>query len=179
MSDSAVAVETWRQLPGFGGRYSVSSHGRVRSESFVTRNKYREYVKPARILAAGSNKAGYPEVGLTTPQGNRVTRMVHRLVLEAFVGPRPAGFHGCHNDGDAANNRLENLRWDTPRANAADALAHGDLPFGERAPWAKLTADQVRAIRADHRTQPVIAAQYGVTPSAISRIKTRDIWKSI
>jgi hypothetical protein len=29
--------------------------------------------------------------------------------LEAFVGPRPPGLVCCHEDGDPANNRVENL----------------------------------------------------------------------
>ncbi len=50
---------------------------------------------------------------------------VHILVLEAFVGPRPLGLEGCHDDGDPANNRLTNLRWDTPSSNAVDRVRHG------------------------------------------------------
>ena len=49
---------------------------------------------------------------------------VHILVLEAFVGPRPTGMFACHIDGDASNNRLPNLRWDTPRNNNLDAVQH-------------------------------------------------------
>jgi hypothetical protein len=52
-------------------------------------------------------------------------RFVHRLVLEAFVGPCPEGMECRHLDGDPANNRLENLRWGTHRENAADQVRHG------------------------------------------------------
>jgi hypothetical protein len=31
---------------------------------------------------------------------------------------------GCHGDGDPANNRLSNLRWDTHSGNVQDSLAH-------------------------------------------------------
>ena len=37
--------------------------------------------------------------------------------------------------------------------------------------------DQVQAILADHRSQRVIAAQYGVSRSAISAIKIGRNWK--
>src|SRR4051794_31712386 len=46
--------------------------------------------------------------------------LVHRLVLEVFVGPCPAGMECCHADGNSLNNALDNLRWDTPEANEAD-----------------------------------------------------------
>jgi hypothetical protein len=53
------------------------------------------------------------------------TRKVHRLVLETFVGPCPDGMECCHNNGDPADNRLENLRWDTLSSNAYDRVEHG------------------------------------------------------
>ena len=50
----------------------------------------------------------------------------HILVLETFVGPRPEGMHGCHYDDNPMNNRLDNLRWDTPRANRMDEIRNGN-----------------------------------------------------
>lgn len=47
-------------------------------------------------------------------------RAVHLYVLETFVGPRPEGMQACHGDGDPANNRLSNLRWDTCSNNNLD-----------------------------------------------------------
>jgi len=32
---------------------------------------------------------------------------------------------GCHNNGDKDNNRLSNLRWDTPSSNSLDLVRHG------------------------------------------------------
>ncbi len=52
-------------------------------------------------------------------------RTVHRLVLEAFVGPCPPGMQCRHLDGNPANNRLENLAWGTHAENAADKIRHG------------------------------------------------------
>jgi hypothetical protein len=46
-----------------------------------------------------------------------------------FVGPAPEGMEGCHYNGDPTDNRLENLRWDTRKANVADAIRHGTFSF--------------------------------------------------
>jgi hypothetical protein len=51
--------------------------------------------------------------------------MVHQLVLEAFVGPRPRGMESCHNNGNQTDNRLVNLRWDTKSENNLDRVRHG------------------------------------------------------
>ena len=53
------------------------------------------------------------------------TKYIHRLVLEAFVGPCPEGMETCHNNGVRTDNRLENLRWDTSSANNDDIVKHG------------------------------------------------------
>jgi len=47
---------------------------------------------------------------------------------------------------------------------------------GEKNAQARLTADQVRAIRADPRPEPAIAETYGVSRGAISHIKLRQTW---
>lgn len=64
--------------------------------------------------------------------GKKETFYIHRLVLETFTGPCPPGMEGCHNDGDPSNNNLDNLRWDTKEANAADTLEMGrHVPAGK------------------------------------------------
>ena len=50
---------------------------------------------------------------------------VHRLVLEAFVGPAPDGMDGCHRDDDKDNNTLDNLYWGTRAENMADQVRNG------------------------------------------------------
>jgi hypothetical protein len=70
-------------------------------------------------------------IGMEVDGGYRVIKMrdnhryahiaIHCLVLLAFVGPRPEPhYQGCHWDGNARNNALSNLRWDTPSANQLD-----------------------------------------------------------
>jgi hypothetical protein len=54
--------------------------------------------------------------------------MVHRLVLEAFVGPCPIGMQCRHfPDPNPANCNLKNLQWGTPMENTEDKRVHGTL----------------------------------------------------
>src|SRR5699024_9639299 len=53
------------------------------------------------------------------------TRRVHRLVMEAFVGPCPEGMEVCHWNDNASDNRLSNLRYDTRSANTMDMIRNG------------------------------------------------------
>jgi len=47
------------------------------------------------------------------------------MVLETFVGPRPLGMDSCHTNDVKTDDRLINLRWDTPRENQLDLVRNG------------------------------------------------------
>lgn len=116
--------EAWKPVFGYEGLYEVSDLGNVRSLDRVKLNRWGEYLKRGAVLRPGLDDKGYPMVVLTR-DGKPRTRRVHVLVLEAFASPRPAGLHACHGDGDSQNNRVENLRWDTPNENTFDKIRHG------------------------------------------------------
>lgn len=115
--------EQWRPVVGYEGLYEVSDHGRVRSLDRITRTGNGDRLYRSRFLE-GYISLGYRRVALTRG-GKSVHYLVHRLVLEAFVGPCPDGMEGCHNNGDRADARLSNLRWDTRLANIRDKFEHG------------------------------------------------------
>lgn len=68
---------------------------------------------------------GYVVVNVRDLGGVYTNRLLHRLILETFVGPCPPGMQCCHYNDIKTDNRLENLRWDTPEANMRDALRNG------------------------------------------------------
>src|SRR5690242_11046966 len=113
-----ATTERWAPVPGHPG-YEVSDRGRARSLDRVRVNirgvRCRYRGQPLRTWPA---RKGYLMVRL----GAGRAYAVHRLVLSAFVGPCPDGMEGCHNDGDTANARLTNLRWDTHAENQADIV---------------------------------------------------------
>ena len=173
----APAVE-YRDLAPFGfPGYRVGSDGSVWSRRLRGCGVIGGNWKP--LASQLANTYGHRKVGL---QINRVIsiKLVHRLVLEAFVGPCPADMECRHLNGNPADNRLENLAWGTHRQNQADRIAHGTLPFGVTHPLAKLTEEQVRAIRAEYAaggiTQPALGAKYGVSGSTIGDIVRRETW---
>jgi hypothetical protein len=53
---------------------------------------------------------GYLSVGLSRNSKQRAF-YVHRLVAEAFLGPRPAGKETMHLNGDRTDNRVANLAY--------------------------------------------------------------------
>lgn len=120
-----TSEERWLPVPGWEGYYEVSDHGRLRSvERVVVRSDGRTRTVRSRILQPHSSTSGYKVATLT--RHNRTTNTaVHRLVLEAFVGPCPEGMEGCHSNGVRDDNRLANLRWDSRKGNVADMLQHG------------------------------------------------------
>jgi hypothetical protein len=101
----------WRPVVGYEGKYLVSDEGFVWT------------IRRAHVLNMELSDSGHLTVQLW--RNNKKRRLqVHCLVLEAFVGPRPDGLECCHNDGDAFNNHLDNLRWDTRSANTHDSWRH-------------------------------------------------------
>ena len=181
--ENITMTESWRTVPDYEF-YDVSDLGRVRSwngntGSGPTRRKEPWMLKP------GLNVGGYLMVSLCkNGQCNTVT--VHRLVLTAFVGPRPAGLECCHSDGIRSNNHLDNLRWDTRSANRQDAIAHGTWSpprlQGEANGMTKLTEIEIVEIRRLHAAggvnYPELGAQFGVERSTIGLIIRRATWAS-
>jgi hypothetical protein len=122
--------------------------------------------------------AGYWMVELNR-DGKRSGRLVHRLVLEAFVGPCPDGMEACHRDGDRLNCALSNLRWDTPAANQADRVLHGTSNRGSRQWQAKLNEGDIPVIRELLRQgmfQREVATIFGVSDDAIGSIARGETW---
>lgn len=117
------ADEIWKAIPEYRADYEVSNLGRVRSLDRLVSHGVGNFQRKRKgtILKPGTVKSGHQLVVL----GRGHSRLIHRLVLEAFVGPRPDGMECCHGDGDPANNCLNNLRWDTRSANVLDDYKHG------------------------------------------------------
>ncbi len=163
-------------IEGYPG-YRINRDGEVQSRwSRGVRKTLTETWLPLKPIPRGR----YVTVNLS--DGTRKSgHYIHRLVLEAFVGPCPEGMVCCHNDGDAENNQVENLRWDTYQGNSDDMLRHGTRLMGSQIN-AKLTEDEVveiRRLRSGGERFAVLASTFGVTRQNIEAIVSRRSWRHL
>lgn len=116
--------EIWKDIPDYIGVYQVSNLGRIRSlDRYIERGK-SGFFKEGQIQKLQNNGNGYLYKQLKY-KGKHRNFYIHRLVLMVFVGERPDGMVICHKDGDITNNKLSNLRYDTPLENNIDQFRHG------------------------------------------------------
>jgi hypothetical protein len=156
---------TWLPVPGFEGRYWVSSSGLVQGADGRLRRQHR-------------SAKGYWRVHLSDG-GRQRTHNVHRLVAAAFLGPCPPGLVVCHGPGGPGDNRPANLRYASQAENCgADKLRDGSAQRGERHGASQLTAAMVLAIRAlaGHYRQGDIAWALGTSRANVANIIHRRSW---
>lgn len=80
---------------------------------------------PLKPFWRGSPRSKYLAVSLHR-DGKQVTRPIHQLVLETYVGPRPfPKAEGRHLDGNRAHNAVDNLAWGTHQQNVDDMMQQG------------------------------------------------------
>ncbi len=178
-SDWSLSGEEWRPVVGYEGLYEVSDQGRMRCLPGKQAGKEGrgKVAKIARFHRYGHRA----HATILTKDGERRRRMLHTLVLEAFVGPRPSGMLGCHKDDNKDNNRLGNLYWGTPKQNAADAVRNGKRAIGEAHHATKLTAKQVGEIRTlkGALSRKTIAMRFGVSLSTVADIHSGRYWRQL
>jgi len=175
VEQESTHVEEWRPVVGYETEYEVSDYGRVR-RTLQTRGTQ------CGILKQWQQKSGHKNVRLSSGNVSRLAR-VHRLVLEAFVGPCPALQMCRHDDGDPRNNRKSNLSWGTSQQNQLDRRKHGTDSRGERCVHAKLTNEKVREMRQlraeTGMTYQDIADRYGVCRRVAARAISGESWGNV
>jgi len=127
--------------------------------------------------------------GLYFMNRERGQQRAHRVSYEDALGPIPKGAYVCHRCDNPACVRPEHLWLGSQAENLADMRAKGrhfspfkgQLQVGSLNRYAKLTEDDVRAIRlmAPQYTRKDIAAKYGLTVSNVQYVLTRKTWKHV
>lgn len=171
------ATEEWKPVLGYEGFYEISNMGRVRA-LFCTTN----FHKLNRILKPWLVKAGYLQVHLKRPGEKRKAHFIHRMLLEAFVSPRPPKCEVRHLNGSRSDNTLSNLAWGTHKENAEDMLKHGHCSTGEKQWNSKLTEVQVKSIRelyASGFSVAEIAENFEARPSNVWAIVKGRSWRHL
>lgn len=158
-----MAETTWKPVPTHPG-YNVNDAGQIRGPR-------------GRVLRPMAMDSGHLYV-LTHPPRLPRKLFVHRAVMFALVGPPPTPEHEVrHLDGDPTNNALTNLCWGTRAENMQDKSSHGTEIYGEAKHGARLTVKQVLAIKVDPRPSRVVGEEYGVSHTAVLRIRRGERWR--
>lgn len=104
--------ELWKDIPGYEGKYQISNTGKVKS-----------FAKGYERILVPNQSRSYLYVGLCDHNHKKRTKLVHRLVAEAFV-PNPHGYKEVnHKDENKLNNQSDNLEWCTRTYNMAYGTA--------------------------------------------------------
>lgn len=124
------------------------------------------------------NSGGY---GMVYDPTTRKHLFIHRLACAHANGPAPSPEHqAAHSCGNGRKGCVNpnHLSWKTAKENHADKIAHGTHRRGEANYAAKLTADDVRAIRrlAGSISQSKIGLLFGVAQRTVGDIIHRKHW---
>lgn len=146
--------------------YSISSDGTIIG-------------RRGKALRPETVKGGYKRVAMV---GRRV--LLHVLIAELFIGPKPDGTEVNHKNGDKANNAASNLEYLTPGENVRHSLDVLGVKRarGERNSNATLTEDQVRQMRAlyaDGVSALEIDRRFALNRGHAWRVVTGQTWRHV
>lgn len=168
--------EVWKNVLGFEGRYQISNKGRLKS--FVR--------KAPLIMSPGTGTHGYMYALLRKGDGKKHVRLIHRLVVESFIGPIPKKMDVNHKDGQRKFNHIENLEMMSRSENQLHAfrVLHRLIkpPRGEEHGHAVLNEKKVikiRELKKNGASYGEICKQFKCSKGAIAHIVKRRSWTHI
>lgn len=174
-----MVTEIWKQALSWEGLYEVSNKGRVRSVSRVVKSKGNGLKTiPVTIRKPQINRYGYHVVGLNGKE-KYVLKSIHRMVIEAFIGPIGVNLHVNHLDGNKTNNNLCNLEVCTQSENHLHRCRTLGIGRGENHGNSKLNEKQVLEIKELFKTNLTmvdIAKIYHVDRTTIGYIRSGKLW---
>ena len=107
------------------------------------------------------------------------TERTHRIAYRLANGEITQGLCVCHSCDNRSCCNPAHLWLGTNQENTADKIAKGRNHKGDRVLTAKLTTDEVRAIRSLNVSQDKIAAVFGIAQTQVSRIIRREAWAHV
>lgn len=169
--------EIWKINPKYPD-YKISSYGRI----FRVRGRRKGSI--GKKIVGRVTQSGYRQVKLVHVDGYQIEVRLSRLVLETFVGKAPTQKHqAAHCDNEKLNNKLENLRWATPKENNADKIVHGTRQWGQHSGMAKLTPREVLSIRkafdAGANNLTDLSRKYKCGRTTIGNILAGNTWRNL
>lgn len=178
-SIKSIEYGTVTEWPG----YRFGSDG-TSWTSWVVDSYYKYHaIGPWRLLVPTPTDRGYLRVRLrkNIEDERNYTRyvhiFVHKLILEAFIGPCPSGMECRHLDGNSYNCRLSNLMWGTKAEQMEDRRLHTGNKF-----LTDLTDENVLEIRVAWRAgekQIRLCEKWGLSRGAMNHLVHGKTWKHL
>ena len=179
------ASEIWKNIKGFKGKYQISNLGRIRGALSLSNSTPNGKF---RLISCSTLKGKY-RVTTITRATKKEFLLIGRTVLTTFRPSKNKNLLVVHVDGNTLNDRLDNLKWDTPKRTlrtrkSLDTKNLGKSPAKER-PVYQIDTLTLKIIK---RYRSVLAASrhIGVNSGHISRVcnGTRNtckgyIWKYV
>lgn len=133
------------------------------------------------VWTARCHRQGY---GLLSEwDGKRRTRLLaHRLAWEFTFGPIPVGLCVLHSCDNPPCVNPAHLFVGTHQDNIADMVRKGRQCRGACSPNARLTEDDVRAIRerfAAGENYRALGAEFGIHPEYVYKLAARRNWAAV
>lgn len=159
-------------------RYEISNYGRIKSYNSTNKEG---------VLIKGANLKGYNVLSIRLENKKSVTKLVHKLVAEAFVEKKSLKQTVViHKDYDKMNNHWTNLQWSTREEMFAHHRANPNYDRN-KIRNSKLTESKVKLIKRilkrneeNKRTRlKMIAKQFGITHTQLNRIRSGENWGHI
>lgn len=174
-----MTTECWKAVPGYEGRYEVSDLGNVRSLNHMCPHRAGSRKVPGKVLSPGPQASGHLSVSI----GKGNSKLVHALVLAAFVGPRPGNMDVLHLNHVPTDNRLCNLKYGTRSENLkmdyAAGTRHAPSPSGSSHGLTKLNSYAVRVIRSSSLSLAELGRIFGVCYQTIGAVRSGKTWGHI
>lgn len=171
--------EIWKPCPGFELWYDVSNMGNIRSYQFKGSGMKRR-IEPV-LMKPCIEKYVMANLSRGVGRGKYKREAVHILVAKAFI-PNPLSLKWVHHkNDDKLDPRAENLEWVSPGQNQKYAYKSGvrGRLNGESNGRSKLSKEQVIEIFKSAKNVYEIAANYGVTKTAVNNIRNGRSWSSV
>lgn len=153
-----------------------SPHYKTPDDAFMARSVARD--SGCIEWIGSSDHKGYGQLRI----GGKLIK-AHRYAVERSIGQIPNGMVVMHICDNPKCVNIDHLQVGTQTDNVRDMDTKGrrinNQPKGMASRNAKLTDNDVRAIRSDARKQVDIAASYGIAQTVVSKIKLHQAWRHV